>query len=198
MPLPVITDTFRITLDWGPVTTGETVANVFHVHANGASETDVADGLEPIIEGWATSGNPYAALSNGFQLSQFTVLALDGVSAGIVRVPSPAPHGGASGEAIPQVAQIVSFYTTTRGPRGRGRQFIGPATESEVSGGAFTVIFSAAVETNWNAFNTALGAAATPMALCVASYAHATQSEVSDIVAKIGSGTQRRRMDRVR
>src|SRR3954451_12387594 len=64
----------------------------------------------------------------------------------------PPIEGDGTGDMVPNCAQVVSFHTTQRGPRGRGRAYIGPVTEGNITNGSFTDTFTGGVVSQWETF----------------------------------------------
>ena len=195
MPLPIIPNTYRVAYNWASGT--QRSVNVLHVSALTSTGTAVATRLRVIADGWATANNPWAGLSNGYSLDHIDVIALDGTSAGVKVVPTVAVNGGDTGDQIPQSAMLVSLRTLVRGPKGRGRVYIGPVTELHQSGGFFDSTFVSAVQPKWDAFISSLSTGTPSMQLVVASYAHASANTVQTATVERHSGTQRRRNSRL-
>jgi hypothetical protein len=165
--------------------------NVIHFHSPTGNEEDLGDKFDA-----RRSLAMFKYLSNGYRMFSLDILALDGVSAGLTHVIDGDLQGGATGDPLPQVCAGLTFQTATRGPRGRGRIYMGPTSEAAFSDGfASNLTDLATWEGAWTTFNT--GMTADGYALCVASYLHEDQNEVSNIRANRYSTTQRRRMERL-
>lgn len=191
-PLPVIADTYRVTLNWSNYN-GVTPRNVFHVRAASSSEPEVAVTIGPLF-----GDSMFQAMSSGQVLTSITVIALDGISASY-EYPLPTEvGGGASGDTIPASAAIVKLGTDTRGPRGRGRVFLGPVCESAQSSGFLNDDPQSTMQTAWMAFVTAMADATPAMSLVVASYVHADENLVTALRVEGLVGTQRRRQEQLR
>jgi hypothetical protein len=196
MPLPVIADTYRVSIDWETHASVRPV-NVFHVRASGATVSDVADSIDASFNP-AVNGNPFEAMHSGQQAFSFTVLPLDGASPGFIHSWTNTPAGGGSGEIIPQGAVVVSFHTGQRGPRGRGRMFVGPCRESVVADGVVdnTVQSDTAISFNaWFADMLTQTPVITPV---IASYRHRDKHDIDSLRVDRIMGTQRRRSNQLR
>lgn len=195
MPLPVIPDVFRCTLNWKTATVGKAAANVLHVH-------DTAGTLAPsqvmLKLASAVSANMWQNVFSGFSIDVVTILPLDGVSAG----EQFATGGGAvwtgqsGGEYIPALSSLISLRTPVRGPQGRGRVYLPACTEGVQVNGIITAVFVTNAQTAWSNFIAAMQTASVPV--CVASYSHTSQAHVVTAFAEAACATQRRRQDRVR
>ena len=194
MSLPVITDVWRVTLLWGSYG-GVTPRNVFHVYcAGGAADTQVAAALTTALN---AHQDMWDAVSTDYSLDSFDLLGLDGASSTSKHMIS-ATTGSATGDTIPSSAALVKFTTGRRGPRNRGRMFLGPVGEGAVSGGYLQNPTLGNVQTAFNGFLAALGAGSTALALVVASYKHASFALVTSVVVENKLGTMRRRQQQLR
>jgi len=187
MPLPVISDVFRVTLNWGPAH-GLSPRNVLHFEAASGDEVALATTLtdnftdsmwQPVMQDWA--------------FSSLDIIKLDGVSA-TVTVPIDPQGSLTSGDWIPNEAVIVSLHTGVRGPKGRGRVYLGPIAESVQNGGLYTSVSS--LTTAWSDFANAMSTDGKPWV--VASYAHAEAHQVTSLHVPGLVGSQRRRLDALR
>lgn len=137
MSLPVITDTFRCTLNYSSHA-GVSPVNVIHV---GSTTLDVA-GVGALLAG-AGVDNMLGPVSGYFEPTSWTVLPLDGGSASQVfaRTDGNQMAGqGTSNDSILELANIVSFRSAVGGPRGRNRIFVGPITENTQAEGILSLI----------------------------------------------------------
>lgn len=191
MALPVIANVFRVTLNFssgfGPAT-----HNVLHVSAPTRNESDVALQLDE-----AAVAALWLPLSSAYTLASWTVLALDGSSAGITLGASAGNNGGGGPEPSPATAAIMTLRTALRGPANRGRIFMGPVGESAMDGGHADFDRDAWVG-GWGTFAGTLAALDPPIHFGVASYKHATFTELTDFFAQPILGTQRKRQSRLR
>lgn len=191
MALPVITDVFRCTMNFSGG--GATSHNVFHVLSSAPSnETDVAEALDA-----AAAADMFKPMSSSWSLDSWTVLALDGASAGITISASTGNNGGSTGGTILSSAAILSLQTTTRGPKGRGRLFMGPIGEGANEGGYLDLPTRNDWVSEWAAFAGRLDAGTPSLTLVVASYVHSEAYVVSNLVGRLKLGTQRRRQDQL-
>ncbi len=194
MPLPTIPNVYRCSFTFGA--SGQIAVNVIHLHRSASTASAVWNDIKTIGDAnFDTVFNPWAAMDNDYVILDLTVLPLDGVSASVSGLPDEAWHGGGSGQRLPAMAQIVHFGTDTRGPRGRGRVFIGPIVEGEVTEGLMENSVRAGTALNWINFADALDAEG--LSLVVASYVHEDFNEVTAISAQSVPGIQRRRNERL-
>jgi hypothetical protein len=189
MPIPVIADVFRCTLDWTG-TSPMTPVNVFHIECPGGNESDVAAGIEA---SWV--GSMFDQVSSAFAFSFVSIMPLDGVSPA-TPFPVTSHTGGAGGQPIPNQAQVLSIKTSQKGPRGRGRLYLGPITEDNVTGGYMVAATNNTIAAAWQTFANNLIANSPTMSLGVASYVHADFHQASIIGSGPKAGSQRRRLRR--
>lgn len=192
MALPVIEDVFRVSFDYGGAD-GVTPANVIHVRGALSDEAEVA----AIMEDHMTS-DMLSGMSNRMGVVGVTVLKLDGTSAGLHRVFTAVPAGNQATGFSPASAAVVSLYTGTRGPRGRGRVFIGPICEGVIDSGILAGGVVTDLTDAWQQFSDDINSGTDPVQLVVASYKHADAHDVTSIACKSLLGTQRRRQDQLR
>lgn len=167
--------------------------NVLHVHAPGATESDIFTGFDTEISAQTSTTNVFRENSSLASVVSFEVLKLDGVSSTQVFVPTTW-GGGSSGEVIPNQAAIVSLRTTLRGPQGRGRLFMGPVTEGNITNGRISSVRATQLKDNWFDFFAALVLQTPSIEPCVASYAHESFEVVNQVQVPLLMGTQRRRL----
>lgn len=193
-PLPVIGNVARIALIWNTVN-GIKPVNVLHLITDSTDEEQIANDLH---DAWADAGGAqFNQVANGFAIDAMAVTLLDGTSATQVINVTPDIGGAGGGEAIPQAAAVLSMHTSQRGPRGRGRLYIGPLGEAVQSngllnGGAKTTALAA-----WNDSVAPLAASPSTASYAVASYVHADVHGVSSFSMRNPTGTQRRRQNQL-
>jgi hypothetical protein len=189
--LPIINDVFRVTLDWNEVG-GVTPHNVMHFHAPSLDESAVATALDI---SWVS--DQWSIIANGLQIQQYTILRLDGSSASQFFTPVPTHPdgiiGGTSGDVVPEACAVLSLHTATRGPKARGRVYMGPLPESVTSDGYIVNTYDReAEEDRWEDWlATMLTASVTPV---VASYKHREKFDIVSFRLDAFIGTQRRRL----
>jgi hypothetical protein len=190
-PLPVITDVYRVVLDWE---SGDacTPKNILHIRSTGNSEAGIGAALDA---SWQSG--MWDEVSSDMAFSQVTITKLDGTSAAVI-VNVDTQGGGAGGQIIPEQAMVLSLRTLQRGPRGRGRLFLGPVTEDNVNQGKLSVTPVNNIVVDWGTFNDQLHAQSPSCALVVASYVHSDAHDVTSISSSIDVGMQRRRLLRGR
>lgn len=194
-PLPIISNVYRITMLYTAVS-GITPRNVWHLRSPSADRGVIADAIvtaaegEPLMQGMDPDHHP----------DSFEILPLDGVSAASVHdMPSTAwTSEAASGAGVPAAAAVVSLRTLFRGPRGRGRLYIGPMQEPNIDDGIVLEDTRDSLEAAWRNFNTGLLGFDPIIALGVASYTHDAFAVVNSIAVSPICGTMRRRQDQLR
>jgi len=193
-PLPVIADTYRVTLDWsGASSVG--AKNVFHVYAPGGDVAGVGGAIDGAFDDGNAAGNLWQCVTSTAFFSSYEVLPLDGSTGTQIFAPTNAQQGQVSGDYIPQSAGVISFKTAIRGPRGRGRMYLGPVGESVQDNGQMHSTTAASLLAAWAAFIASLDTASCP--LTIASYVHRDQHVVTSHRVDQYMGTQRRRQDRI-
>jgi hypothetical protein len=136
-------------------------------------------------------------MGSGFRITSATALHLDGTSAGLDG--SFGDTGGEqSGDIIPAACAIVKVRTAQRGPRGRGRVYLGPIGESAQANGILTSAIAGRMTTAWNTWASAILADAATLEFGIASYKHADFHPFDTIAVEGPLGTQRRRQTQLR
>ena len=196
--LPVIADTYRVTLKWGAFR-GIKPRNVLNIRQPSGSETLVGDSFAAGLATMASYSHLFHCLLDGFVCGELDILALDGTTAGISYLLPTALTGGAgSGECSPATSAVVSLKTGVRGPRGRGRVFAGPVAEARMADGILDSTSRTLMAAAWSSFRSGMNGATVPAKLVVASYVHADQHQVTGSSVRTVLGTQRRRQDQLR
>jgi hypothetical protein len=187
----------RIALQW--VDTGSVgirPVNVFHVHYVTGTASDAAADVATAL---ATSGDDmFDMLYTGLECSTMSVLPLDGTSATFDQPIGTAINGGGAGGVLPQVCAVVSLHTAQRGSRGRGRVYVGPVGETQISNGIINSGSQNTMLTGWGQFHDDLLASPTGTELAIASYVHTDAHPVTSIRVDSVAGTQRRRQNQLR
>ena len=193
-PLPIISNVYRIAVDFQPLSGIQPVC-VHHVR------TTTADVAEIGAAWWAAAPDGlYGPMLAGHEPQSISIIPLDGATA--TRV--VARPGGANdlclgtGQSMPQVAALVSMRTVVRGPRGRGRQYVGPLVEQAQDQGVMESTTRANLETAWVNFLSELALGDPPLTLGVASYTHEEFQPLESITVDTITATQRRRQDQLR
>lgn len=99
--------------------------------------------------------------------------------------------GGASGDPIWQAAGIVSIKTNTRGPRGRGRIYLGPCAEDANDSGNLDPTGMGVCQTAWNDLRASM--ALDGWSLGVYSRTYSTFAAATSVTVRDYIATQRRR-----
>ena len=190
MPLPVIADTFRTTLNWQDVSMGISAHNVLHFYAPTKTEGDVFTALDAHV-----TAAMWDWPSSNAKVTSVDIIKLDGSAITVNHAIAGSPgkwNGGGLGTSLPQVAGIVKLKSGVRGRSYRGRVFIPYVGEGEVAGNV--LIDVAAVQAAWDTFKAAM--VADGVTQVIASYKLATQRAVINHVAEAKTATQRRRNHR--
>lgn len=193
-PLPVIANVFRVTWKWqistNPGVNGE---NVLNFRAVPGPSTPLA--LFTALDAHTTN-NQFAALQANANIFEVDIIPLDGVGATQTFHYTSAKGGSVTGDYTVQTAALLTLRTDFRGPRHRGRLYLPFVGEGGTSDGVLDPTAQATMNTAWQAFVTAMDGAGFP--LVVASYKHADANPVTSQLVETVTGTQRRRVDRLR
>lgn len=193
-PLPTIGNCVRVAINWSASGALRPI-NVLHLITASEDEAEIADQLGNAFV--AAGSHVFEPLSNAFTIDSYTVTLLDGHSAGQV-IAEPVTIGGqASGDIIPAAAGVLSLHTPQRGPRGRGRLYLGPIGETVQAGGILTGTVSADCVAAWNDVMDELAGSTINASLGVASYAHQEVNGVTSLSMRPQIGTQRRRQNQL-
>ena len=193
-PLPVIGGQFRIAMGFSSYG-GITPTCVFHIGTATATVADIG------IQLWDSfTEGQYGPMHEGFEPGYIEILPLDGTSATFV---SPRPGGVttslclSTGQILPAVSALLSLRTLVRGAQGRGRQYIGPVTETSMTDGNIEATVRGNLEDAWGDFIGNMGAQPSPMGLFVTSYVHEEAHLVNSYTVRQQAATQRRRQDQL-
>ena len=195
MPLPVISNTARVT--WNFATSGGITPRIVqHFRTDTGDEEELGDLI------WAAvDGGLFAPMHQNFEPESLTVLWLDGSSAGVdvlnPDVGTPQLCEG-TGDLLPSSAAVLSLKTGTRGPSGRGRNYIGPIVEGVADQGYLSSGSRTALNSSWVTFMTALATGTPSVQFVVASYTDQVARAVTSGIFREVLGTQRRRQDQLR
>jgi hypothetical protein len=190
MPLPVITDVFRVTLNWSS-TDLPTTHNVLHFYCPGGDVTQ----LDTALQANRTQAM-FPMICSNYGMLNYDVIKLDGTSPTFV-IPFTDPiFGPNAGACVPAVAGVISFKTLLRGPSGRGRSYLGPVAETVMQDGTGQWDVPT-MKTAWETFAGTLNGLTPPIIHVVASYLNADQRQVVVYEPKLKLGTQRRRQEAV-
>jgi hypothetical protein len=192
-PLPIIADTYRVTLNWEN-TNGQHAANVIHIYAPGKDIPTVLDKVDDSV-----TANMWDATSASGQVVSLDCIKLDGTSS--TQTKSSLNNdgrwqGNASGQPIPQSCAMVKFATGHRGREYRGRIFLPWVAEDVQNGGMLSTAVRDSINLDWVAFVN--GTLVPDYNLVVASYKLHQQHAVLGVAAELATGTQRRRQQRNR
>lgn len=192
-PLPVITGVVRLTWNFAPVA-GVTPRIVQHLFP---ATTNMED-LGGAISDSATEGL-FGPMLAGHEPETVSLLPLDGTSPTYEASISPTdPLCLGTGQMMPAVCALVQFKTGQRGPRGRGRSFVGPIVEQANLDGVLDAATRTNLEDAWINFSIGLSSHADGALLTVASYTHEDHNLVTNLTVDNLVATQRRRQDQLR
>jgi len=193
-PLPVISNTVRCALNWNAVN-GVTPINVLHLFTATTDEEEIGTALGEALE---LRPECFGLLMANHLLQSITVTRLDGTSAAqVIPMTGITVQGQGGGNQVPAVAAVISFHTAQRGPRGRGRLYIGPMGEADIDGGLVAAGPRTDAVTAWTGLQNDLQAGPLLADIVVASYVHAEQNVVSSFSMRPQCGTMRRRQDQL-
>lgn len=196
-PLPTIANTYRVTLPWSN-NGGIKPINVIHVRKASGTDEQVAEALDAAFNAGHHSWM-FNVLQDARELTDLEILPLDGSSATMIEgLTTPETGGAGSGELIPQACALVSLHTSTRGPRGRGRVYVGPLLEGDQADGLLNGSRATTMLNGWGEFIANLASGTPSLELVVASYVHATAATVTSVRIDTVIATQRRRLDQLR
>lgn len=193
-PLPVIGNVVRVTLNWSSVA-GVTPRNVIHLITASEDGEEIGAALDAAFD---ESPDAWQTLSSGCFLQGYSILVLDGTSA-----TQEVPHtgdplqGGGDGQIVPAACAVLSMRTTQRGPRGRGRLYIGPTTENVLAEGIIQSSYRTSALAAWPAIQESLQGSSITADLAIASYVHAQAGAVTTFGMRPAAGTQRRRQNQL-
>lgn len=192
MSLPVITDIFRVAFNW--VNGSQHAVNVMHFR----DETGVADPSDIVTPLSVSKPTHFLdGIASAAHVATYDVTPLDGSTATGTYSAANWVGGTGSGDPLPQVARVMKFTTAFRGRSYRGRAFLPFVAEGAVADGSFIGDSTGPlVSTAWESWRLTLVSAG--WTLVVASYKLEEAVEVTTITAETLTGTQRRRMSRLR
>lgn len=186
-PIPTITDVWRVTLNWG-IAHGVAPRNVLHFSAPGLTDADIATALDANF-----TDEMWACVQQDWAFTTVDLLKLDGTSA--TRTEAVSAQGSlTSGDWIVGAAGVISARTPQRGSRGRGRVYLGPLAESQLTNGLIPNVSTKLAA--WEAFRVAMQGDGVPWV--VASYVHADSHAVTSVQMDQIPGMVRRRNDQLR
>lgn len=192
-PLPVIPGVIRVDMNWNNVG-GVAPHNTFHIVSDSEDLGAIADDIGDAYT--ATSMSPWTPLYSGYTCTTVDLTPLDGSTARTTHSLGATIAGAGTGGILPAVAVVVSFKSNQRGPRGRGRMYLGPIGEGSTGDGHYGD--ETALTDAWQDFFVALAATPSNISLVVASYVHAEANGITSVAVKDLLGTMRRRQDQLR
>lgn len=196
-PLPTIAGVVRVTV---PFNAANSIAPalVFHFDTTLADEDDI--GLA-FSTGWQTvraTAEPIYPMADDFIATTLDIIKLDGSSATFTYTLPTVIQGNQGGEYSPASCAVVSMHTAQRGPRGRGRKYVGPIVEGKMTDGSLNVDAVGEMQDAWDLLLGQWNSPAGDLRLGIASYVHSDFHPVTSARVDGVLGTQRRRQDRLR
>jgi hypothetical protein len=192
-PLPVIPNVVRVGIPWQS-NFGVKPYNVFHVATSSSDLAQLALDIGDAME--TAGGSLFGPVDDSYQFDELDLTPLDGTTPGQTFPITAVQSGGTGGDGIPGLCCVVSFRTAQRGPRGRGRVYLGPVSEGAQNNGI--LVDTGAVAAAWETFDDEMASSGSAASLVVASYVHSEANGVTSIVVNSAGGTQRRRQSRLR
>lgn len=191
MPLPIIDDTFRMTINYAPEA-GVTAHNVIHWRSMAAgTEGQLVAAFEAHADGGLIT-----PVSDGVVIESYDVIRLDGSSATVSIGATEVIGGSGTGDILPASAAVLSLHTAVRGPAGRGRIFLGPTTEGQTANGLWSnQIGRSNLAEAWFDFVNLM--VADDWELGVASYKNEFFGPVTSYSVRAQVGTLRRRQEQL-
>lgn len=192
MSLPVITDTWRVALEWENSDKGLHATNVMHFRGSSLTTATLVTAFDAHV-----TANMWCIETTDSKILEIDFTPLDGSSATFPYTPTPgSKYAGVQSaeEFVPQVAGILKLSTALRGRSYRGRLFLPWVAEGSQQSGILYEANRATAEAAWQAFLVAM--AGDGADLVVASYKLATAADVVAIQLETHIGTQRRRNTR--
>lgn len=189
MPLPVISDIWRVAFEWN--CSGALATNVMHFRDTSGDPVTVFNNISA-----AVTPNMWNLTNDNAIIEELNIRALDGVDAGHIFSTGGGSdwHGAGGTDYIPQACALVKLNTTRGGRQGTGRVFLPFIAEGNQSAGTVFSANQTACQTAWESFAADVAAAGT--FLVVASYASASASDVQTLKVENSIATQRRRWKR--
>lgn len=193
MPLPIIANVAQARLIWTSDSAPRPAVNdlYFKDVVGGAS----INSLWTLLDASVTAGMWDLVGGTNTKVSSVRLTPLDGITAGTVKTPAGAKWAsGSSADPILQGAAVVTFASTIRGPRGRGRIFLPFIAESGQTAGVLSSGSVTTMQAAWTAFINAMGAGSWPQH--VVSAVHTDSHVVGAVTVRSFLKTQRRRARR--
>lgn len=196
-PLPVLTNCFRVANNY---TCGEaSFANIWNFQAAGASDpNDVAANFIASYD-QSSPSSMRALHSSAVTLGAVEVTPYDGSTPTIVVPRSAGVHGtGTTPPVSAQTAGIITLQSVIRGPRGRGRVFIGglPAGLLDSDGARWSTSWPTDVTSWFGNFLAAMAGASEGCNLVVVSLKHSDFHQVMSWEGRRYIGTIKARAER--
>jgi hypothetical protein len=172
---------------------GHPILNTFHcTGAGGGHEVAVATALQAA---WKVAFGPIARFDNKYTLVQFEAIDLTSTSGGIWRIADTTPGTRTAAElAGRQTSSLISFNGQTRNRSQRGRCYLGPLYEGDISsdGATITGASQTAITNAMNLFRASMNTAGYP--IVVLSRKLLTTYPITLQVVQPIQATQRRRL----
>jgi hypothetical protein len=142
------------------------------------------------------TNNMQKTMASTYDQDTMEIIKLDGTSPTQTFAGVGNSSGQGNDQVVPQVATIISLRSLQRGPQGRGRLFLPAVAENMQNNGRLDPTNLALQQTAWEDFIDAMSLDSAD--LVVASYTHSAAYLVTSVIAQPVTGTQKRRIDRLR
>jgi hypothetical protein len=193
-PLPTIGNCVRVAIEYN-ASAGVKPVNVLHLITNSEDEVAIGAALDDAFDD--ATDNPFTIVMANFSPETYLITLLDGSSAGQRINANTTRAGAGGGNLIPSVAGVLSLHTPQRGPRGRGRLYLGPVGEASQDAGILSTGERSSTLLGWQEVNDLLAASPVAASLGVASYVHAEVNGVTSMSIRPQYGSQRRRQNQL-
>lgn len=191
-PLPIISNVYRVALNWTNTANGLVATNVMHFKKASSNPAALASSLDT-----NATNTMWEMQTTAASVTNIQITPLDGSSVTFPYTPiTPAHwtgHGGA-GDFSPQIANIIKLLTAKRGRSYRGRVYLPWVAEGQSGDGGLNGTSKATCTAAWVAFMAAM--TGDGFDLVVASYLHSTSENVVALACEGYTATQRRRNKR--
>lgn len=195
-PLPVISLTYRVALNWHANSGAQSAENVIHIRSVSGAHTPAE--VFAALAG-AVANDMWSPVASTAIIDSATITPLDGLSATVTIGTDGSAKwiGEGSGELLPAVAAIIKLTTAGRGRSARGRVYLPFTAESAINAGLMSspTLRNQTTE-SWQDFQELLTAGGYQHV--VASYKLASAQTIANYDCENAFATQRRRQSRLR
>lgn len=199
IPLPVIPDVYRVTLNWVSSANSQIAANVMHFKMVTGNELSVKNAIDANV----TAGMWQVVMQTS-RVQSLSIIKLNGVNATVSFPVTGAKWAGSvsTQDFNPALSVIVKHMTGLRGRDNRGRTYLPMCGDASLDFGAVNGTNPATMNAAWAAFLSAMTSAVCLPVVAAYDRAHAGagahDSLIIQYLAETVIGTQRRRQQRLR